>query len=141
MTENEQNRARDIFADAIELAGDERVAFLESACSGNSKLKERVDRLIQAHDADLTNLGNTRDTLPDGGDLAGTQFGRFRMLQKIGEGGFGEVWMAEQTESVRRRVAIKIIKPGMDSAQVLARFDAERQARLLQHRRLLKRRL
>ena len=134
MTENEQNRARDIFADAIELAGDERVAFLESACSENPKLKERVDRLIQAHDADLTNLGNTRDTLPDGGDLAGTQFGRFRMLQKIGEGGFGEVWMAEQTESVRRRVAIKIIKPGMDSAQVLARFDAERQAlALMEH--------
>jgi hypothetical protein len=134
MNENEQGRAREIFADAIEMVGQERGAFVESACADDPDLKERVERLLQAYDADATNLGGTRDTVPGGSDPASRDFGRFRLLQKIGEGGFGEVWMAEQTEPVRRRVAIKIIKPGMDSAQVLARFDAERQAlALMEH--------
>ena len=134
MTDSEQERARGIFVDAIDRTGDERRAFLESACAGDPGLRDRVERLLQAHDADVSGLGSTRDTLPDRPDLAETKFGRFRMLQKIGEGGFGEVWMAEQTEPVRRRVAIKIIKPGMDSAQVIARFDAERQAlALMEH--------
>ncbi|MDG2030742.1 MAG: serine/threonine-protein kinase [Phycisphaerales bacterium] len=134
MTENEQGRARDIFVEAIEMTGEDRRAFIETACVDDQDLKERVERLLLAYDADATNLGGTRETVHGGADLTGTEFGRFRLLQKIGEGGFGEVWMAEQTEPVRRRVAIKIIKPGMDSAQVLARFDAERQAlALMEH--------
>jgi serine/threonine protein kinase len=134
MNENEQARARCIFVDAIQFTGDERTAFVDSACTEDPDLKERVERLLQAYDADASNLGGTRDTVPGKSDPASRDFGRFRMLQKIGEGGFGEVWMAEQTEPVRRRVAIKIIKPGMDSAQVIARFDAERQAlALMEH--------
>ena len=134
MTEHEQGRARDIFVEAIEMTGEDRRAFIETACVDDQDLKERVERLLLAYDADATNLGGTHETVHGGADLAGTEFGRFRLLQKIGEGGFGEVWMAEQTEPVRRRVAIKIIKPGMDSAQVLARFDAERQAlALMEH--------
>ena len=63
-----------------------------------------------------------------GGDAAGTTIGPYKLLQQIGEGGFGIVYMAEQQEPVRRNVAIKIIKPGMDTKEVIARFEAERQA-------------
>src|SRR5512139_211058 len=67
-------------------------------------------------------------TLDRAAQLSGGSFGRYRLLQRIGEGGMGEVWLAEQTEPVRRQVALKVIKAGMDSAQVVARFEAERQA-------------
>src|SRR5215471_6543521 len=72
------------------------------------------------------------ETLP--GANAGDQIGRYKLLEQIGEGGFGEVWMAEQEEPVRRRVALKIIKLGMDTKEVVARFEAERQAlALMEH--------
>src|SRR4029079_5012005 len=59
---------------------------------------------------------------------AGSLIGRYKLLEKVGEGGFGEVWMADQREPIKRRVALKIVKLGMDSKQVVARFEAERQA-------------
>ena len=62
------------------------------------------------------------------GEKAGEWIGRYKLLEKIGEGGFGSVWMAQQREPVKRRVALKVIKLGMDTAQVIARFEAERQA-------------
>src|SRR3970040_695657 len=69
-----------------------------------------------------------RSTLDQTGPSSAGSFGRYRLLQRVGEGGMGEVWLAEQTEPVRRQVALKVIKAGMDSAQVVARFEAERQA-------------
>ena len=127
----------DLFAEASEIAGaGERAAFLEAACGGDAELRARVEKLLGAHEQ----VGEAKGFLggpegPDGSALTGAgaepasgEVGRYKLLQKIGEGGWGIVYMAEQTEPVRRRVALKIIKPGMDSRQVLARFEAERQA-------------
>ena len=69
-----------------------------------------------------------RSTLDRAASFSAGSFGRYRLLQRVGEGGMGDVWLAEQTEPVRRQVAIKVIKAGMDSAHVVARFEAERQA-------------
>ena len=129
MANSNTQRVREIFEEAIELPEAERQAFLELACAEDSQLRSTVDRLIKAYEADASNMTKTHlqtSRVPHS-SIKG-KIGRFRVLQRIGEGGFGEVWMAEQLEPVKRRVAIKIIKPGMDSKQVIARFEAERQA-------------
>ncbi|MGB2822172.1 MAG: serine/threonine-protein kinase, partial [Phycisphaerae bacterium] len=128
-------RANDIFAEAIEVEpGEARRAYIEQACAGDEHLRARVEGLLRAHEeaGDFLNrpaLGDevTLDVAPltEG---PGTVIGRYKLLQQIGEGGFGVVYMAEQTEPVRRRVALKIIKLGMDTKQVIGRFEAERQA-------------
>src|SRR5262249_46354386 len=111
-----------------------RAKFLDKACSGDGALRARVDSLLAAHDSDPGFL-----PLPDETDVntvgfdhrnegPGSRIGRYKVLEEIGEGGFGVVFMAEQEEPVRRRVALKIIKAGMDTRQVVARFEAERQA-------------
>jgi serine/threonine protein kinase/Tfp pilus assembly protein PilF len=128
MTDDGVDRAREIFKEAIDLSGAERDAFVETASAGDESLRDRVDRLLQAFDSDASKLDETNLTAVPSGTRIGGRIGRFRILEMIGEGGFGEVWLAEQTEPVRRRVAVKIIKRGMDSAQVVARFEAERQA-------------
>ncbi len=123
----------EIFADASEIENPaDRTAFLDSACAGNAAVRQKVEGLLSAHEAVGEASGFLRGRQQDGtdADLAGEggTVGRYKLLQKIGEGGWGIVYMAEQTEPVRRKVALKIIKPGMDSRQVLARFEAERQA-------------
>jgi serine/threonine protein kinase/tetratricopeptide (TPR) repeat protein len=127
------NSARTIFLDALDRsASDERERFIESACAGNDSLRREVDRLLAAHGelndfmhrpAGLSATASHRDTVQ-----VGDCIGRYKLLEQIGEGGMGVVYVAEQTEPVRRRVALKIIKPGMDTRQVIARFEAERQA-------------
>lgn len=126
---------REIFIAALDRpAGDARQAFLEAACADDRELRSHVDALIEAHE----NAG--KFLRPSGGVFAktvleprivegpGSVVGPYRLLEQIGEGGFGIVFMAEQSEPVRRKVALKVIKPGMDSRQVIARFEAERQA-------------
>src|SRR4029077_789875 len=120
-------------------------AYLDGACAGDEELRRRVEALLAAHDeagsflqrpaaggAVLTHppAGKWFDPhgLPPLSEGPGTRIGPYKLLQQIGEGGMGAVYMAEQEQPVRRRVALKIIKPGMDSAQVVARFEAERQA-------------
>jgi serine/threonine protein kinase/tetratricopeptide (TPR) repeat protein len=127
-----------IFAEALlRAAGEERAAYLKEACGEHSQLLERVERLLRAHNDALSFLETppsaiVREVSPtlDQSPLEkpGTQIGPYKLLQQIGEGGMGIVYMAEQHEPVKRRVALKIIKPGMDSRQVIARFEAERQA-------------
>jgi serine/threonine protein kinase len=125
----------EIFHEAIAL-GDphERDAYLERACAGNPALRASVDALLRANvgasgflNGPAPGLAATLD-LPPVRESPGATIGAYKLLEQIGEGGFGVVFMAEQTQPVHRKVALKIIKPGMDTRQVIARFEAERQA-------------
>jgi eukaryotic-like serine/threonine-protein kinase len=123
-----------IFLGALEKeTPEQRAAFLAAACGGDEALRHSVELLLWAHEkaGDFlqrtpTCSGRITDRSPAEGP--GSRIGPYQLVQKIGEGGMGAVWMAEQTEPVCRRVALKVIKPGMDSKQVIARFEAERQA-------------
>jgi WD40 repeat protein/serine/threonine protein kinase len=122
-----------LFAAALEkVTPEERSAYLVSACAGDEKLRRRVEILLRAHAEpdeflDRPRPKGTVDYEPIG-ERPGTMIGPYKLLQQLGEGGMGVVYMAEQEQPLRRRVALKIIKPGMDSAQVIARFEVERQA-------------
>jgi serine/threonine protein kinase/tetratricopeptide (TPR) repeat protein len=133
MARSEQStRAREIFESALDIAsGEERAAYVKSACGGDAALVERVQALLHAdHVADsfLPNEPQASRVIASIEEKPGTVIGRYKLLEKIGEGGMGVVYMAEQEEPVRRKVALKIIKLGMDTKQVVARFEAERQA-------------
>src|SRR6476620_2998362 len=126
---------RAIFEHALELsAGAERDAYLDEACAGRAELRNQVDALlradIEAGDFLALPAFDSQLTHPFEpiGEKPGTMIGRYKLLEQIGEGGFGVVFMAEQEQPLRRRVALKVIKPGMDTRQVIARFEAERQA-------------
>src|SRR5262245_34096258 len=122
-----------IFCSAIEIESpDERRVFVEQACGEDVELKHQVERLLHAHfhgrsilDAPVQPVATIEEPLTE---TAGTVIGPYKLIEQIGEGGMGTVWMAQQTEPVKRLVAVKLIKPGMDSRQVIARFEAERQA-------------
>ncbi|MCI0740966.1 MAG: serine/threonine protein kinase, partial [Gemmataceae bacterium] len=125
--------AEEIFHLALAKPVAERAAYLADACAGDKALERRVEALLQAHEnpgsflADQPHLpGPTLDEPLRA--VAGTLIGPYKLIEQIGEGGMGTVWMAQQTEPVKRIVAVKLIKPGMDSKQVIARFEAERQA-------------
>src|SRR5262245_55691149 len=109
--------------------GADRERYIAAACRDDSSLKEQVLSLLEAHEKAGDFL--TRSPMPLELDQIierpGDKIGRYRLLEKIGEGGCGIVYLAEQEEAVRRRVALKIIKLGMDTKQVVARFEAERQ--------------
>src|SRR5882724_10586073 len=125
------NRVMEVFAAVIELSGSDRSAHLERACGSDEELRRRVERLLKAHDQVGHFLEQPAPTaVPEAsvGEKPGDRIGRYKLLQQIGEGGCGVVYLAEQEEPIRRRVALKIIKPGMDTKSVIARFEAERQA-------------
>jgi eukaryotic-like serine/threonine-protein kinase len=129
-----------LFALAKEKSAAERAVFLQAHCGGDSALRQRLEALLAAHDqqggwfdniASESSLKHTEAI--SGADLkadeaVGQAIGRYKLLEKVGEGGCGVVYVAEQTEPVRRRVALKVIKLGMDTRAVVARFEAERQA-------------
>ncbi len=128
------NRDVVIFTEAVNLPADERTPYLERACGGDAKLRQKVEALLQTHDhvGDFLEESPQRATIEariDGStnEKPGDRIGRYKLLQQIGEGGCGVVYMAEQEAPVRRRVALKIIKLGMDTKGVIARFEAERQ--------------
>ncbi len=124
--------AKRIFLDAVENhTPDEWAGLVQAACGDDHGLRVRVEALLHAHREShpLLDAGPAADTLDvPAGAPARPQIGRYKLLQEIGEGGMGVVYMAEQREPVRRRVALKIVKPGMDTRAVVARFEAERQA-------------
>jgi len=128
------DRVEAVFNAAIEISDlRARGAYLDRVCRGDGELRARVEALLNAHTAaaDFLPLPHSEETIaaPNPAfERPGTMIGRYKLLQQIGEGGFGTVFMAEQEEPVRRRVALKIIKLGMDTRQVVARFEAERQA-------------
>jgi len=125
-----------VFTEAVGLPPGKRGAYLDSASAGDAALRRRVELLLEAH-------GKAGDFLdvPARGEVAGAapeepgdRIGHYKLLEQIGEGGCGVVFMAEQVEPVRRLVALKVIKPGMDTKNVIARFEAERQAlALMEH--------
>ncbi|MHC4976626.1 MAG: tetratricopeptide repeat protein [Planctomycetota bacterium] len=135
MTPAREPSAKEIFSQAADLPDDQRAAFVDDACQGNPQLREMVESLLKAHesaghfladpslsdDQSTSSLSLPKDLKP------GETIGQFTIETKLGEGGFGTVYLAHQQQPVERTVAIKILKPGMDSRQVLARFDAERQ--------------
>src|SRR5262245_25382030 len=109
-------------------APEERAAFLDQACGGNEALRRNVEMLLKAHEKAGDFLAQA--PTPVGGgtvdhtfvEIPGTMIGSYKLLEPIGEGGMGTVWTAQQTEPVRRVVALKLIKAGLDSKQVIARF-------------------
>lgn len=128
-----RRRVREVFAEAIGLPVDARSEYLNRACAGDPILRSEVDSLLAAlaRRPEFLSAPTTDQSLagtPIASESAGAQVGPYKLLEKIGEGGFGSVFMAEQSQPVRRRVALKIVKLGMDTAAVVARFEAERQA-------------
>ena len=132
---NPSNREEEIFDAASRLPQENRAGYLRDACGGDDALRQRVAALLDAHEkagdylADAS-TGSKRTifvTVPVS-EKSGDKIGHYKLLQQIGEGGCGVVYMAEQEEPVRRRVALKVIKLGMDTKSVIARFEAERQA-------------
>lgn len=136
--------AESLFACALDLPPEERAAFLATACPDDESLRQRVAALLAVHDPvdgflepAAARNGPTSAYIPsslasellgNATEKPGSRIGSYRLLEQIGEGGFGVVYMAEQQLPVRRKVALKIVKPGMDTRQVVARFEAERQA-------------
>ncbi len=140
------SREEALFRTAAQLTGGERTAFLNGACYGDAPLRQRLEALLAGNEekqviaplnegvAGLQIEEGSTEVMPMLLDQTpvtegpGTVIGRYKLLEQIGEGGFGVVYVAEQREPVKRRVALKIIKLGMDTNQVVARFEAERQA-------------
>jgi eukaryotic-like serine/threonine-protein kinase len=120
----------------MDLAPDQRAQFLDRVCAGNDLLRHKVEAMWRAqaqaaaflHQRTLRKAGEAAAPSLSLNEEMGSRIGRYRLLQQIGEGGCGVVYLAEQEEPVKRRVALKLIKLGMDSRQVIARFEAERQA-------------
>ncbi|MBL9033085.1 MAG: serine/threonine protein kinase [Phycisphaerae bacterium] len=125
----DRERVRDVFAEAAALPETDRATFLDRACAGDAAMRAEVESLLSAAARSPDFMGSP--TSGGGGAASegpGTRIGPYKLLEAIGHGGFGTVYMAEQEAPVRRRVALKIIKLGMDTRAVVARFEAERQA-------------
>ena len=135
---NEPNsREEGLFVAALELPNaEQRGAFLKGACGSDEALRARVERLLGEHDATqgpldqpiIEPLPSATLDMPSSAKSGMIIAGKYKLINPIGEGGMGTVWMAEQREPVKRLVAVKLIKAGVDSRAVLARFEAERQA-------------
>ena len=132
-----QPREDSLFQTALAMPSSERAAWLDRECSGDIGLRVRIQALLDGCTKNESGARSPKtehppelkldfSSLPD--EAIGESLGRYRLLEKIGEGGCGVVYVAEQSEPVRRRVALKVIKLGMDTRQVVARFEAERQA-------------
>src|SRR5580658_9199798 len=123
-----------VFTEALPLPAAERSGYLDRACAGDGELRRQVEGLLRAFEKAGDFLGEPAAGMPIGsgqgitlGEKPGDEIGPYKLLQQNGEGGCGVVFMAEQEAPVRRKVALKVVKPGMDSKNVIARFEAERQ--------------
>jgi serine/threonine protein kinase len=128
------DRLESLFAAALQRPAAERAAYLDQACADDPGLRQRAEALLRAQEAAGSFLSPAPGPNPAGtinepiAERPGTVIGAYKLMEQIGEGGMGLVFVAEQQQPVRRKVALKVIKPGMDSRQVVARFEAERQA-------------
>src|SRR5262249_4608721 len=121
---------REIFLAALKQpSAEERAAFLDQACGADANLRGQIEALLAEHEQlgsyleSPVGAGQRTVDQPLATERPGSVIGPYKLLQQIGEGGMGVVWMAEQTQPVQRKVALKVIKPGMDSRQVVARFE------------------
>jgi serine/threonine protein kinase/Flp pilus assembly protein TadD len=132
-------QAKSIFLHAVEIVpGEQRRAYVDTACGNDAGLRREVEELLRHHGGlgaflevpacDAVTGGRVTTGIPEAIEGPGMAVGSYKLLEQIGEGGFGVVFMAEQQEPIRRKVALKVLKPGMDTKQVIARFEAERQA-------------
>src|ERR1700722_15209856 len=134
MTPN-SGRALEVFTEAFQLPVEEQSAFLDRVCAEDEGLRRKIEALLRSNERagsfleepPTASISEKREKVT-AGEKPGDQVGRYKLLQQLGEGGCGVVFLAEQEEPVRRRVALKVIKPGMDTKSVIARFGAERQA-------------
>src|SRR6266446_712398 len=124
-----------VFTEVLRLPPAERDRYLDEACKGDGEFRRRVEALLLAYEHAGDFLQRAAGERPikaaqafPAGEKPGDRIGHYKLLKQIGEGGCGVVYMAEQEAPVRRRVALKIIKPGMDTNNVMARFESERQA-------------
>ena len=132
---DQPNRDEELFTQALGLPVGQRTAFLKGACDDDNALLQRVNALLRTHDGAGGFMDQSAQRMAVStragiqvGEKPGDHIGRYKLLQQIGEGGGGIVFMAEQEEPPHRKVALKIIKPGMDTKSVIARFEAERRA-------------
>src|SRR5262249_11538976 len=140
---SDPKRVQAVFVAALEQPAADRPALLDRECGADGELRRRVEALLKAHDEPGSFLeeraapGGSDTTAPaDEGEpgagapeeVVGSRIGPYKLLQQLGEGGMGVVYLAEQAQPLKRRVALKVIKAGLDSRQVIARFEAERQA-------------
>jgi len=121
----------ELFVEAVKLPAEERHAFLERACAQDEQLRRNIETLLKTMDKASSFLEEPPDEIAKVkmavvGEKPGDRIGHYKLLQQIGEGGGGVVFVAEQEEPVRRRVALKVLKPGLDTKSVVARFEAER---------------
>lgn len=129
---NRWNLIRSVTEKALDLEPSERVAFIERSCGHDASLVDDVIQLLASTEEARDESGSSASRIH--AVHAGSLIDDFELVEPLGEGGFGAVWLANQTKPVKRQVALKIIKPGMDSSQVVARFEAERQAlALMEH--------
>ena len=136
---NDFNRSEEaLFQKCIELPPDRRIAFLEESCQGDPELKDSVLNLLKSYESTDSFMDHVPDNetarvsehlkrIAPTDESPGDHIGRYQLLELLGEGASGSVWMAQQTEDIERRVALKILKLGMDTKEFLARFEAERQ--------------
>jgi WD40 repeat protein/serine/threonine protein kinase len=136
-TDTQPDREKEIFENALEIASaEERQGYIKGACGSDANLLARVQALLKAHEAtgflreESAAVAGKTIRLSESAviERPGDRIGRYKLRENLGEGGCGVVYVAEQEEPVRRRVALKVIKLGMDTKQVVARFEAERQA-------------
>ena len=144
MNDQRWQRMWDVFHEALEKNPDERKVFLDAACAGEAGLCEEVLRLLASHQRssgilDAGPAGTVTEAAGGPDPLAGERIGPYRLLEILGEGGMGVVYTADQERPVRRRVALKLIRLGMDTKEVVARFESERQAlAIMDHPRIAK---
>lgn len=124
-------KMRSIFLDALDRDGmDAQLEYAENQCAEQPQLRETILRMLKAHHQTGGVLASSVDatqSMADEGDITGTEIGPYKIRELLGEGGMGSVYVAEQEKPVRRKVALKVVRAGMDSRQVIARFEAERQ--------------
>ena len=129
VTAGSHRRVEELFQIAADLPAAEHQTFLDEQCGEDTALRAEVEQLLRVHGSETVSVLRKPVQVVEPGEQPGDRIGAYKLLSRLGEGGMGVVYLAEQTEPVRRRVALKLIKLGMDTREVIARFESERHGR------------